>query len=191
MFGKTKKKQQKDPRYLISITNAETFLQDPLQLRQYCSLEYEREQIAVLLGSFFETALVALYSEKTVQGQADAAHAAVHITMMAKTIASAMQYRQERPKEAELTPEECYQAYLKVADQDQLLVLLAHAAEQKLGKRIDRKAYAENARNFFRREMRLEVDDMYRRMMVPGQTQTPEAYAREYAAAYEARNQSA
>lgn len=190
MFGRQKKKekQKQDPRYLISITRAEVFLQDPLQLRQYCSLGYSRQQIAVLLGSFLETALAALYSEKTVQNTADAEHAGVHILMMARTIASAMQYQSECPKEEALTPEECYQAYLAATDQEELLGIMAHAAQQKLGKRIDRKAFADNARNFFRREMRETADAMYREMMVPKEARTAEDFAGIYADAYAERN---
>ena len=190
MFGsrKKKEKQKADPRYLISITRAEVYLQDPLQLRQYCSLGYSREQVSVLLGSFLETALAALYSEKTVQNTADAEHARVHILMMARTVASAMQYQSECPKEEALTPQECYQAYLAATDQDQLLEIMAHAAQQKLGKRIDRKAYADNPRNFFRREMRDTVDAMYREMQVPGEVRTPEDFAASYAENYAKRN---
>ena len=190
MFGsrKKKEKQKADPRYLISITRAEVYLQDPLQLRQYCSLGYSREQVSVLLGSFLETALAALYSEKTVQNTADAEHARVHILMMARTVASAMQYQSECPKEEALTPQECYQAYLAATDHDQLLEIMAHAAQQKLGKRIDRKAYADNARNFFRREMRDTVDAMYREMQVPGEVRTPEDFAASYAENYAKRN---
>jgi hypothetical protein len=186
MFGhkSSKTKKSQDPRYLIGITAEEAFLDDPLQLRQYCNLEYTREQIAVLLGSFFWQALFALYKERALGTGSEWTSAEKPVALIEKTARSCMQYRSERPKEEDLTPYECCRAYTDSVDEEKLLLLLSHAAEENAGHRIDRKAFVEGTRNFYKKQMKLLVDAMYQEMKrnpQNGEETLVERYAKAYA----------